>query len=146
MSTRTPRNPRAPWGTRWTSGYGIAEAMDVTGLTGKEANELALCLRNWSRRGGHPLRGKLYTWRDGKRYMAAPINLIVNLNHPVMAPYVDDILEAERDLASAREFDSDVLYAQTEDWAEEFGAAYSAHLEGLAEFEAEEAARAAAGH
>lgn len=127
------REALTTWGTRWSSGYGIAEAMDVTGLTNKEAATLALVLANWLRRSGTRAEGGFYTYRDGKRYMRTPLNLLVNLENPVMAPFRDDILAAEEDAASAREFDLEPMYADTEAYGEEFGRAYAEYLQGWEE-------------
>jgi len=91
----------------WVEGAGVGEVMDVTGLTGREASTLALLLNKWSNDGRK--RGTaLYRWRDGKRYIRGPSNLRVDLNHPAMAPFRDDILAAMRDPDSRREFQADL--------------------------------------
>lgn len=91
----------------WVTGLGVGEAMDVTGLGGKEAATLALVLNTWnnkSRKKSTPT----YRYRDGKRYMRGPSHLTVDVNHPVMAPFRDDLLAAMRDPDSAREFEIDL--------------------------------------
>lgn len=121
---------KLPQGPRWIAGYGVAEAMDVTGLDGREASRLALTLAQWNLR--HQSRGyvSIYARRDGKRYMNIPLNLRVDLNHPVMAPFVHDILAAAEDQYSAREFEHEGEYLDAEEWAATtFAAAYEEYLQ-----------------
>jgi len=98
---RRPTDRPAPL---WVTGSGVGEYMDVSGLSGREASTLALVLNQWSN-GGKKRAQPLYARRNGKRYIGGPSRLTVDLNHPAMAPFRDDLLAAMRDPDSAREFE-----------------------------------------
>lgn len=122
----------------WVEGLGVGEYMDVTGLSGKEAATLALVLNAWTN-GGKKRSQPVYRYRDGKRYIRGPSRLRVDLNHPQMAPFRDDLLAAMRDPDSAREFevDPDALEAQPD----ELAAAYEANARTRAGYDPELAPR-----
>jgi hypothetical protein len=86
---------------------GVGEAMDVGGLTGKEAATLALVLNTWSNK-SRKRSTPTYVLRDGTRRIRGPSRFTVDVNHPIMAPFRDDILAAMRDPDSAREFEVDL--------------------------------------
>lgn len=88
---------------RWVEGRGVVEAMDVTGLSGREASTLALMLNQWN----PGRRTKRYVWRGGRRYMAPRQGGRVDLNHPVMDPHRDDILASMADARDRMEFEQD---------------------------------------
>lgn len=96
------RNERRP--PLWVTGAGVGEVMDVSGLTGKEAATLALVLNTWSNK-GRRRSSPTYVYRDGVRRLRGPSRFTVDVNHPIMAPFRDDLLEAMRDPSSAREFE-----------------------------------------
>ena len=68
------------------------DAMDVTGLEGREASSLALLLKQWNPNAKH-----VYKRYKGKRVLTSSVRRI-DLNHPIVAglPGRDDIISAAK--------------------------------------------------
>lgn len=69
------------------------DALDVTGLEGREASTLALLLKQWN-----PQARKVYVRRQGRRFLSKEIRLI-DLNHPVVKGLAgrDDVLAVAKE-------------------------------------------------
>lgn len=70
-----------------------ADTIDVTGLEGRDASTFALLARRWN-----PKIKRVYTWRNGKRYLTPAVTRI-DLNHPFVKaqPWYDDLLAVVRE-------------------------------------------------
>jgi hypothetical protein len=63
------------------------DALDLTGLDSRQAQNLALLLTRWNG------SGKAYKWRDGKRYLDSSIKTL-QVNHPLIVDLgIESILE-----------------------------------------------------
>lgn len=71
------------WGA-WVHSQEVPDSMDVTGLEADQARRLSLALLNMNRQPGQrPTRARVYTWRQGRRYVSKGM-LSANLNDPVL--------------------------------------------------------------
>jgi hypothetical protein len=63
------------------------DALDLTGLEGRQAQNLALLLTRWNG------SGRAYRWRNGKRYLNSSIKTL-QVNHPLVIDLgIESILE-----------------------------------------------------
>lgn len=70
-----------------------ADTIDVTGLEGRDASTFALLAKRWN-----PKIKRVYTWRNGKRYVTPALTRL-DLNHPFVKaqPWYDDLLSVVRE-------------------------------------------------
>lgn len=70
------------WGA-WVHSQEVPDTIDVTGLDADQARRLSLAIINMNRQPGQRPRGRVYTWRQGRRYVSKGM-LAANLNDPVL--------------------------------------------------------------